>query len=75
MTTTLEVRLAVEFYDPFGTPIGHGEIVVQPETYADMQMSGRELTMIQTALKVGQYVQADAPDPRLPFSMRVSAPD
>lgn len=74
-TTTAEVTLGVELMDPFGTIVGRGAVTFWPQIYAHDQ-DPAELLTVQTALKVGKYIQADPPGSGLlAFSMRLISPD
>jgi len=72
-TVTPAVRMIIEFHDPFGTIMGTGEIVIDSQQYhaGFPDMSGDELLNVQTAQRVGKYVQANPPNPNLACWIRV----
>jgi hypothetical protein len=72
-TVTPAYVMQVELHDPFGTIVGRGEIQVDEQVY-DLEMDAASLATTHVAMRVGKYVQADAPNPRLPAWMRLTRP-
>jgi hypothetical protein len=71
-TTVPAYTMQVELIDSFGIIVGRGEILVDQQVYdLDPPPSGDELATTHTAMRVGRYIQAAGPNPRLPASMRL----